>query len=102
MPRPWLSESVSGPLSALRRADQAVLTACEAGFAASLIYYLTTFYPRGELGKRIAAFYSCQCLSGAFSGLLSYGVFQADSHLHGWQILFLIEVSVATYRGPLC
>ncbi|CAD6586628.1 MAG: hypothetical protein CYPHOPRED_003619, partial [Cyphobasidiales sp. Tagirdzhanova-0007] len=30
----------------------------EAGFAASLIFYLTTFYTRGELSKRIAAFYS--------------------------------------------
>lgn len=28
-----------------------LLGAFEAGFAASLIYYLTTFYTRGELGK---------------------------------------------------
>lgn len=28
-----------------------VLGAFEAGFAASLIFYLTTFYTRGELGK---------------------------------------------------
>lgn len=45
-----------------------VLGAFEAGFAASLIFYLTTFYTRGELGARIAIFYSCQALSGAFSG----------------------------------
>ncbi|PSR97346.1 major facilitator superfamily domain-containing protein [Coniella lustricola] len=63
----------------------------EAGFAASLIFYLTTFYTRGELGGRIAAFYSCQPLAGAFSGLLAYGVFQMDSALKGWQILMLIE-----------
>ncbi|EIW65836.1 high-affinity nicotinic acid transporter [Tremella mesenterica] len=68
-----------------------ILGAFEAGFAASLIYYLTTFYTRGELGKRIAAFYSCNALSGAFSGLIAYGVFQMDSKLWGWQILFLIE-----------
>lgn len=76
-----------------RRADLTVLGAFEAGFAASVIFYLTTFYQRGELGVRVAVFLSCQCLSGAFSGLISYGVFQADSHLHGWQILFLLEVS---------
>ncbi|KAK4687543.1 hypothetical protein P7C73_g2583, partial [Tremellales sp. Uapishka_1] len=63
----------------------------EAGFAASLIFYLTNFYTRGELGKRVAAFYSCNALSGAFSGLIAYGVFQMDSKLWGWQILFLIE-----------
>ncbi|OWZ33331.1 high-affinity nicotinic acid transporter [Cryptococcus neoformans C23] len=68
-----------------------ILGAFEAGFAASLIFYLTTFYTRGELGKRVAAFYSCQALSGAFSGLIAYGVFQMNSKLWGWQILFLIE-----------
>ncbi|RDW78369.1 hypothetical protein BP5796_06221 [Coleophoma crateriformis] len=68
-----------------------LLGAFEAGFAASLIFYLTTFYTRGELGKRIAVFYSCNALSGAFSGLIAYGVFQMNSKLRGWQILFLIE-----------
>jgi hypothetical protein len=28
---------------------------------------------------------------GAFSGLLSYGLFQVENSLHGWQLLFLIE-----------
>lgn len=45
-----------------------VLGVFEAGFAASLIFYLTTFYTRGELGTRISVFYSCQALSGSFSG----------------------------------
>ncbi|TYJ53842.1 hypothetical protein B9479_005529 [Cryptococcus floricola] len=68
-----------------------LLGAFEAGFAASLVFYLTTFYTRGELGRRVAVFYSCNALSGAFSGLIAYGVFQMESSLHGWQILFLIE-----------
>ncbi|OCF39393.1 high-affinity nicotinic acid transporter [Kwoniella heveanensis CBS 569] len=63
----------------------------EAGFAPTLIYYLTGFYTRGELAKRVGVFYSCNALSGAFSGLIAYGVFQMDSKIHGWQILFLIE-----------
>ncbi|WWC93891.1 hypothetical protein V866_000728 [Kwoniella sp. B9012] len=63
----------------------------EAGFAPTLIYYLTGWYTRGELAKRVAVFYSCNALSGAFSGLIAYGVFQMNSKLHGWQILFLIE-----------
>lgn len=48
-----------------------MLGAFEAGFAASLIFYLTTFYTRSELGKRIAVFYSCNALSGAFSGYVT-------------------------------
>lgn len=39
--------------------------------------------------QRIAAFYSCNALSGAFSGLIGYGVFQLETSLKGWQILFL-------------
>ncbi|WVQ84746.1 hypothetical protein IAT38_006903 [Cryptococcus sp. DSM 104549] len=69
-----------------------LLGSFEAGFAASLIFYLTTFYTRGELGTRIAAFYSCNALSGAFSGLLAYGIFQIEtSKMHGWMILFILE-----------
>ncbi|OWZ26829.1 high-affinity nicotinic acid transporter [Cryptococcus neoformans AD2-60a] len=72
-------------------AVRGLLGVFEAPFAGTLIYYLTTFYTRGELGMRIAAFYSCNALSGAFSGLIGYGVFQLESSLKGWQILFLIE-----------
>jgi hypothetical protein len=37
--------------SMIELTDATVLGAFEAGFAASLIFYLTTFYTRGELGK---------------------------------------------------
>ncbi|WVQ81829.1 hypothetical protein IAT38_003956 [Cryptococcus sp. DSM 104549] len=63
----------------------------EGCFAASLIMYLACFYTRGELGKRMAVWYSTVAISGAFSGLLSYGLFQVNSSLHGWQLLFIIE-----------
>ncbi|KAK1921097.1 major facilitator superfamily domain-containing protein [Papiliotrema laurentii] len=63
----------------------------EGCFGASLIMYLACFYTRGELGKRMAAWYSMVAVSGAFSGLLSFGLFQIESSLHGWQMLFLIE-----------
>ncbi|WWC94643.1 hypothetical protein V866_001490 [Kwoniella sp. B9012] len=63
----------------------------EGCFAASLIMYLACFYTRGELGKRMACWYSTVAISGAFSGLLSYGLFQAKSKLHGWQLLFVVE-----------
>ncbi|WWD20776.1 hypothetical protein CI109_105253 [Kwoniella shandongensis] len=69
-----------------------LLLGCFEGcFGASLIMYLACFYTRAELGKRMAAWYSMVAVSGAFSGLLSYGLFQVNSSLKGWQLLFLIE-----------
>ena len=64
----------------------------ESAFFPGIIYYLTTFYRRGELARRLSIFYSAANIANAFSGLLSYGVFQInDPRLHGWQILLLIE-----------
>ncbi|KAK0460431.1 major facilitator superfamily domain-containing protein [Desarmillaria tabescens] len=67
------------------------LGAAESGFAVTIVWYLTTFYTRGELGKRVAMFYSALAFAGGFSGLIAYGVFQPDIRLYGWQLLFLVE-----------
>lgn len=65
---------------------------CESAFFPGIIFYLSTFYRRHELARRLSIFYSAANIANAFSGLLSYGVFQIKhSKLHGWQILFLIE-----------
>lgn len=65
---------------------------CESAFFPGIIFYLSTFYRRHELARRLSIFYSAANIANAFSGLLSFGVFQIDSSkLHGWQILFLIE-----------
>lgn len=67
---------------------------CELAFFPGIIYYLTKFYRRHELARRLAIFYAAANIANAFSGLLSFGVFQINNpHLHGWQILFLIEGS---------
>lgn len=84
---------------------------CESAFFPGIIYYLSTFYRRHELARRLSVFYAAANIANAFSGLLSFGVFQIkDSTLAGWQILFLIEgsatvvVAVFAYiylpRGP--
>ena len=39
----------------------------------------------------MAAWYSMVAVSGAFSGLLAFGLFQVKSSLKGWQLLFLLE-----------
>ncbi|WOO83087.1 putative transporter [Vanrija pseudolonga] len=71
-----------------------ILGMFEGCFGASLNMYLACFYKRDELGKRMATWYSTVAISGAFSGLLSYGLFQVKSRLHGWQLLFLVEGSL--------
>jgi len=69
-----------------------LLGTCEAGFFAGVVFYLTLFYTRGELGFRIAIFFGSALLAAAFSGLVSYGVFQIkDDHVKGWMYLFIIE-----------
>ncbi|KAF7553142.1 hypothetical protein G7Z17_g3851 [Cylindrodendrum hubeiense] len=69
-----------------------ILGACEAGFFAGVVFYFTLFYKRSELGFRVAIFFGSALLAAAFSGCISYGVFQIEgTALHGWQWLMLIE-----------
>lgn len=64
----------------------------EAAFFPLVIYYLTTFYRRGELARRLAIFYAASNIANAFSGLLAYGVFHIkNTHLYAWRYLFMIE-----------
>ncbi|KAF7588511.1 hypothetical protein BBP40_005648 [Aspergillus hancockii] len=66
----------------------------ESAFFPLVIYYLTTFYRRGELARRLAIFYAAQSIASAFSGLLAFGVFRIHSGpLAPWRYLFLIEGS---------
>ncbi|KAK8856705.1 tartrate transporter [Apiospora arundinis] len=63
----------------------------ESGFFPLVIYYLTTFYRRGELARRLALFYAASNIANAFSGLLAFGVFHIHSHIESWRYLFIIE-----------
>ncbi|KAK3705081.1 hypothetical protein LTR37_013448 [Vermiconidia calcicola] len=64
----------------------------EAGFYPTSVAYLSTFYRRFDLAVRIGLFYGQYAVAGAFSGALSYGIFQLNNtHLINWQWLFIIE-----------
>lgn len=66
----------------------------ESAFFPLVVFYLTTFYRRGELARRLAIFYAASNVASAFSGLLSFAVFQIpNSPLKGWRWLFIIEGS---------
>ncbi|KAH6717890.1 MFS transporter-like protein [Leptodontidium sp. 2 PMI_412] len=69
----------------------------ESAFFPLVIYYLTTFYRRGELARRLAIFYAASNIANAFSGLLAFGVFHIkNTTLEGWRYLFLIEGTLTT------
>lgn len=64
----------------------------EGAFFPLVIYYLTTFYRRGELARRLAIFYAASNIANAFSGLLAFGVFHIrNSSIYPWRYLFIIE-----------
>ncbi len=77
-----------------------LLGVCEAGFFAGVVFYLTLFYKRNELGFRIAIFFGSALLAAAFSGLISFGVFQINTkNVQGWMWLFLIEGGMTVVVG---
>ncbi|KAL4884262.1 major facilitator superfamily domain-containing protein [Aspergillus karnatakaensis] len=69
-----------------------VLGMSEAAFFPLVIYYLTTFYRRAELARRLALFYAASNIANAFSGLIAFGVFQIENTpMPQWRYLFIIE-----------
>ncbi|GAA5968251.1 hypothetical protein JCM8115_006170 [Rhodotorula mucilaginosa] len=64
----------------------------EAFFGQAIAFYLTLWYLKSELAKRIGLFISAGSLAGAFGGLIAYGVARiSDPKIATWRILFLIE-----------
>lgn len=63
----------------------------EAFFGQAIAFYLTLWYLKGELAKRVGLFISAGSVAGAFSGLIAYGVGHINSKLAAWRILFLVE-----------
>lgn len=57
------------------------LVIAEAPFFPCAIYYLSCWYKKAELGKRMALLVSGIIVSNAFAGLLSAGIFGGMSHV---------------------
>ncbi|KAK5163156.1 uncharacterized protein LTR77_010940 [Saxophila tyrrhenica] len=73
----------------------------EAGFLPGVLYLMTCWYKRNEVGKRFSIFFTALCFSGAASGLISGAVISGldgSRGMAGWRWLFLIEgiLTVAT------
>ncbi|KAK1228696.1 hypothetical protein PQX77_008190 [Marasmius sp. AFHP31] len=75
----------------------------ESAMLPGVVYYLSTFYQRGELASRIALFYAAAAIAGAFSGLIAWGVFHLqDQKHHAWQYLFWIEGASTVFFAIIC
>ncbi|KAL4782314.1 major facilitator superfamily domain-containing protein [Aspergillus varians] len=79
-----------------------ILGVFEAGFFAGATFYFTLFYTRGEMGFRLAILQSFAVLASAFSGLISFGLFQIDyPAVKGWQWLFIVEGAMTLIIGVI-
>jgi MFS family permease len=57
-----------------------------------MAFHLSLWYTKRDLAKRVGLFISAGALSGAFGGLISFGVSSIqNSSIVQWRILFLIE-----------
>lgn len=68
-----------------------LLGAFEAAYAPGIIYLLSFFYLRKEVGFRCGLFVSAAPLASTFAGALAYGITSGHSKLANWRLLFLVE-----------
>ncbi|GLB41450.1 putative major facilitator superfamily protein [Lyophyllum shimeji] len=75
----------------------------EGGIYPGIVLYLSSFYPRHRLQLRIATFFSAASLSGAFGGLLAFGIMKMDKvgGRPGWAWLFILEGLFSVLFGIL-
>ncbi|EIE87642.1 hypothetical protein RO3G_12353 [Rhizopus delemar RA 99-880] len=73
----------------------------EAGFIPSCLLYFSTWYKASELATRLSWFWGIQSFASAFSGLISFGIFNLEgvAGLYGWKWLFLIDGIVTHIIG---
>ncbi|KAH6838424.1 major facilitator superfamily domain-containing protein [Alternaria alternata] len=63
----------------------------EAAFRAGAPYFLSLFYQRRELGKRVALLTDMSPLANCFALSLAYGILHIKASIAPWRLLFLIE-----------
>ncbi|KAF2233501.1 MFS general substrate transporter [Viridothelium virens] len=63
----------------------------EAAYAPGIIYLLSFFYLRHEIGFRCGLFVAAAPLAATFSGALAYGITSGHTSLAPWRLLFLVE-----------
>lgn len=82
-------------------ATRLLLGAFESGLFPCLTLYLSTFYKKEEQARRISYLFVAAALSGAFGGLLAFGLtnLHGARGLAGWRWLFLVEGLISVVVG---
>lgn len=85
-------------------AVRAILGVVEAVFFPGAVYFLSAWYTKKELGKRLGWLYIAQQVGNAFGGLFAAAILQLDGQhgIAGWQWLFIIEGSAVSQPFQLC
>ncbi|EMD42007.1 hypothetical protein CERSUDRAFT_90608 [Gelatoporia subvermispora B] len=70
-----------------------VLGLAEAGLYPGVVFFLSCWYKRTELGTRVAVFFTSATIAGAFSGLLAAAIHNMDGigGKPGWAWIFILE-----------
>ncbi|KAF3403019.1 hypothetical protein DPV78_003840 [Talaromyces pinophilus] len=94
-----LSTSFGGLLAA-----RFFLGATEAGVFPGAIFYLSMWYGRKALVRRVTLFYTSTSLAGAFGGILAYGIghMSGVAGKHGWFWIFAIEGIATVLIAGIC
>lgn len=78
-----------------------ILGAFESGLLPSMIFIISTIWNRQQQAKRVAVIYCATTISGAFGGLIAYGIQQMGTQrgLAPWRWLFIIEGAISLALG---
>jgi MFS family permease len=81
-----------------------LLGAFEAGLVPCVVFIISTIWAREDQAKRNAIIYGCNCLSGAFGGLIAYAIesMGARHGLEAWRWLFIIEGAASVGLCSVC
>ncbi|KAI4187960.1 MAG: hypothetical protein L6R41_002464 [Letrouitia leprolyta] len=74
----------------------------QSGFFPGVVYLLSTWYKRYEVGKRYSIFYFIGSMASALGGILAYGLMQMEGTqgYGGWRWIFIIEGCVCYQCTP--
>ncbi|KAJ5815487.1 hypothetical protein N7474_007264 [Penicillium riverlandense] len=71
-------------------------------FGTGIVYYLSLWYHRTEMGVRVFWFLGPTAIAGAFGGLIAFGIGHIDNGTPVWKWLFLIEGLPCFCLGLFC
>lgn len=77
-----------------------ILGILESSFAPGVLFLLSAWYKRGEMGRRYSLYYTAVALSGIFGGLIAGGLIKeldGARGIPGWKWLFIVEGAITCF-----